>query len=226
MIQLFTTVTGSKVRRDFEISWDHTINGTIISDPVLVTVVAVLDSGLPRVASATFSGSTVKDMELVGQVATPGGKAYPNGFIFALASPVSPAENLTGEVKIQFDEVVNLVNGVSAVFTGVDTSNPTVSGGLGRAINTQLPDFAITELFTTTVTGAMVIDLCFSESSNHIDHIPGPEQVKFAEFNFSGPKFSATYRSVPTATGVIMSRSDAGGPHAGTTLTLMALRST
>jgi len=228
MIQLHSVATGTLTRRTTEISWDHLINGTIISDVALVVVVAALDSGRARVTSATYSGIplTPLDMAQVAETVTPGGKGYPNTFVFALADPVAPVDFVVGEVKVQFSEIVNVMGGISSVWTGVDTANPVFSGGLGRAFHTEPPDFEISELFTTTVTGVMVIDACFSESSVHNDHIPGDDQTLFGDIPFPGPHLTTTYLSAPTASGVVMTRSDVGGPHAGATLTVMGLRST
>lgn len=226
MVLLHSTATGTLTRRSTEIIWDQFINGTIISDVTLVAIVTALDSGRARVTSATFSGSTVQNMELVTQTITPGGKGYPNTYMFALPDPVAPIDSVTGEVKVQFNELVNVMGGISGVFIGVDTTNPVLSGGVGRVFHTQPPDFEISDVFTTTVTGAMVIDVCFSESSSHNDHDPGEEQVVFGDISFPGPHMTTSYRSAPTATGIVMSRKEVGGPHAGAALTIMALRGT
>jgi len=219
---LITTATGVQVRRETELRWIHFMEGT--NDAALVAVVAGLDSESPRVTSATFSGATLQNMDLVATTVGVGGQSFPNAYVFVLGDPL-PSGTVSGIVTIQFDEVVSLMNGVSALFGGVDDGNPTVGGSQSKVINTEPPGFDIDQLFTTITTGSVVLDVCFAESSNHNIHAAGPDQTKFADVQFNGPRFTATYQSVPTMTGIVMTRSGVGGPYAAVSYTLMALRS-
>lgn len=223
MVTLHTTTTGTIIRKANEITWSHFINGTIINDVALVVIVSALDSGRARVQSATFSGSTIKNMDLISQAVTAGGKGFPNVFMFALADPVESVDVLTGTVKVTFNESINLMSGISTVFIGVDTVNPVMSDKGSNVLNTLHPDFEISQQFTSTASG-IVIDACFSESSLHTGHFPGTEQVLFGDILFSGPKLTTSYRILSAISGITMSRKDAGGPHAGTTFAVIGLR--
>lgn len=222
MVFLNTTATGVQVRRETELRWIHFMEGT--NDTALVAVVAALDSETPRVTSATFSGATIQNLDLVATSVGVGGDSYPNAYVFVLGDPLTSG-TVSGTITVQFDEIVSLMNGISAVFGGVDAGNPTVGGSQSIVLNTEPPAFDISQEFTTLTTGSIVVDVCFAESSNHNVHSAGPDQITFGDYQFNGPRFTATYRSVPTITGITMTRSGVGGPYAAVSHTLMALRS-
>lgn len=222
MVFLTTTATGVQVRRETELRWIHFMEGT--NNTVLIAVVAALDSENPQVTSATFSGAAVQNLDLVATSVGAGGDSYPNTYVFVLGNPLTSG-TVSGIINVQFDEVVSLMNGISAIFGGVDAGNPTVGGSQSIVLNTDPPDFDVSQNFTTLTTGSVVLDVCFAESSNHNIHSAGPDQITFGDYQFNGPRFTATYRLVPTITGITMTRSGVGGPYAGVSHALLALRS-
>ncbi len=118
-------------------------------DTALVAVVAALDSENPRVTSATFSGTTLQNMDLVATTVGVGGQSFPNAYMFVLGDPL-PSGTISGIITVQFDEIVSLMNGVSAVFGGVDAGNPTV-GGRNPTISTPERVCLFTRFLTNSI---------------------------------------------------------------------------
>lgn len=226
-IQLITTATGLQAATENSISWEHPMFGPVSNGAMLLALIGGVDSEVPNPVSATFSGTALtplpaQAMTTVASVNGIGGQSFPCGFIFALTDPVSVTGTVTGTITVAFDQDVGTMQGMSVVFSGGDGTFD--NGLVHQTINTLVPDFDITNPFTTTATGSMVIDMCIAESSNHNNHEVPSAQVKFADLSFSGPRMTATYSGVADISTIDMSRLEAGGPFAGVTLITFALK--
>ncbi len=228
--RVITTTTGIQQSTATEISWEHELEVPLRLGSTLVAFVGGIDSQKPTVSTATFSGVGIAPFDGVPLVPAAagtgaGGSSYPCAWVFTLGAPVpSLTGTVTGTIAIGFDEDVGLMMGMSTVISGV---SGTFDGApVHFAQNTQVEDgFAISGTYTTTGTNTVVVDMCMSESSNHQTHAVPTDQNKFGEAFFSGPKYSLSYRDVPSPGSVDVVRSGVGGPFAGVSLTTIGLES-
>ena len=116
------------------------------------------------------------------------------------------------------------MNGMVLSVSGLDVSSPFISY-TGAAINTQLPDFIIEDPVTVVPSGHFVLDLCVSESSNHIGHtLPsGSLFTRLHDVSVSMHKLSSAYQVTMSGGPIVLAREDCGGPFAGVTLTAVSI---
>ncbi len=226
-IKLITTATGLQLATESTISWEHPMVGPVNGGAVLLALIGAVDSEVPNPVLAVFSGTALTPLDAVPMATVAningiGGQSFPCGFIFAAVNPVSVTGTVTGTITIAFDQEVGTMQGMSVVFSGGDGTFD--NGLVHQTINTDLPDFDITNPFTTTATGSLVVDMCISESSNHNNHKVPSAQMKFADLSFSGPRVTATYSGIADISTIEMGRLEAGGPFAGVTLITFALK--
>lgn len=211
-IDVITVTTGTISLKTKSLSWTHLAPEDEDID-CLIAGIGFVDAQRPDVLSVTYSGTP---MTLLASTAGPGGSPFPHGYIFYLASPT----HVSGTIDVTFDEYVTTCNGFSVGLAGV--SGTVFAGYGGLASHTQYPDFDISLGITSPASG-ILLDLCLSQSSNHNEHVVGSGQSQIAEVFFNGPKISASWRIVSAGNDYTMSRLQAGGPHAGVSLTVAFL---
>jgi hypothetical protein len=121
-----------------------------------------------------------------------------------------------------FDDDIGRFQGMSAIVSG---PNGQLDSASTITQHTQTPGFDITNTHLTSTAGALLVDMCVSESSNHNVHVVGAGQERFGIVPFSGPMFSTSFRQAGPAGAHDMARSGTGGPFAGATLVVLALES-
>ncbi len=227
-IKLETTATGIPVFTESSLSWEHFLEGPLGDGRELMVFIGAIDSQSPSIISATLSGTALtpaasQDFTEIASAVGPGGQAFPTAYILGLADPVVATGTITGTITVEFDETVSNMNGISAYFINVDTADPFTSTVEGVTTNPIHPNFDIAVDFTSTVSGHVVIDLCVAQSSNHNDHTPGIDQIKFADFNMNGPRFTATRKTITASGTTEITRSGVGGEFAGVSLIAVEL---
>ncbi len=223
---LITTATGIQEVNSLTISWEQEFEGPVQEGNTLIAFVGGVDTQKPTAVSATLSGAAVSPLPAVPlttaiEVTGAGGSSFPCAWIFTLPAPMPSTGTVTGTLTVEFDEPVGRMNGMSAVISGANgtlDSGPTVI-----AQHTQLPDFSISGTHTITGTNSILIDMCMSESSNHQGHVMGANQNQFGSVFFTGPKYSTSFKDVPSPADIDMVRMDVGGPFAGVSLITIAL---
>lgn len=211
-IDVITVTTGTVSLKTKSLSWMHRAPETGEMD-CLIAGIGFVDAQRPDILSVTYSGTP---MSMLASTVGPGGSSFPYGYIFYLASPA----HVSGTIDVTFDEYVTTTNGFSVGLAGVSGTVFTGYGGL--ASHTQYPDFDISLGISSPASG-ILLDLCMSQSSNHNEHVVGSGQSPIAEVFFNGPKISASWRVVSSGVEYTMSRLQAGGPHAGVSLTAVFL---
>lgn len=190
---------------------------------VMFGFIGMVDAERPNFHSAKFTvtSSFSQPMELVAQNVGPGGSPFPAGFIVALKNPIATS----GTLRVEFDENVTVMNGIGLVYSGLNTSSDFIPH-TGPATNPQSPDYHITSSGSYVVpSGHLVLDMCMSESSNHITHgVPDwSPAVPVAAAPVSMHKFSLSQQTTVSGGAVALDRIDVGGPFAGVTLTAIAI---
>lgn len=225
---LITAATGIQQVSGKTLSWEMITTGPQQAGHTLLVFVGGLDSQKSIPVLATISGSAKSPFAAVPLTTAvnftgPGGHSFPCAWVFKRGSPIPIAGVVTGTINIEFNEVVTRMQGMSAIISG---TNGTFDGP-PRAIaqHTDLPDFEISNTYTTTGTNSILVDICMSEASNHQDHTVGAGQTTFGSVFFTGPKYTTTYRDAPTSGTRTMRRLGVGGPFAGVSLTILGLES-
>lgn len=190
---------------------------------VLFGFIGMVDAERPNFHSARFTinSSLSQPVELVAQTVGPGGSPFPAGFIVALKNPIATS----GTLRVEFDETVAVMNGIGLVYSGLNTSSD-FTPHTGPVINPQTPDYNITSSGSYVVpSGHLVLDMCMSESSNHIVHeVPDwSPATRVAATAVSMHKFSLASQITTSGGPVTLEREDVGGPFAGASLTAVAI---
>lgn len=224
--RIITTATGVQQTNSTTISWEQEMEGPVGPGNVLIAFVGGVDSQKPEPISVTMSGtakSPIAEVPLTTVVVANGAGhgTFPCGWVFALNAPIVPAGTVTGTIEVEFDEQVGRMNGMSAIVSG--TTGTFDGSAECQFQHTQVPDFSISNSYTTTGTNSILIDMVMSESSNHQGHEFGDDQFPFGSVFFSGPKYSISYKDAPTPGSLDMVRTQVGGPFAGVTLITIAL---
>lgn len=228
---VITTATGTTgVTTENQISWEQVVEAPLTSGTMLLAFVGGIDSQKPGLVSIVLSASEKSPslptvpLTTAIEVTGAGGSSFPSAWISYLNAPFELATGtVTGTITATFDEDVSRMQGMSAIVSG---TNGLFDGSpMSITQHTQLPDFTISGSYTTSTPGSLLVDMCLSESSNHNGHDPGPDQNKFGDVFFSGPKFSTSYKQAAGAGDYTVLRSDCGGPFAGVTLVTLALES-
>lgn len=227
-----TTATGTPQTNTNELSWEHAVDTPLGSGMTLYALVGGVDSQRPKFVSTTLSASTkspalpTQVLSTATEVVGEGGSSHPCGWIAYLHDPfesVTSTGSVTGTVTVTFDDRVGRMQGMSVIISG--TAETFDSDPSYTAQNTQYPGFAIANTHLTSTPGAMLLDLCVSESSTFNDHTAGASQTKLSEFEFGGPKVSTSYVIAGTNGNYDVIRSGAGGPFAGAALITLPIKS-
>jgi len=228
---LLATASGTtSVTTENQISWEQEMEVPLGSGTIILAFVGGIDSQTPVLLSTTISASekspSLPTVPLTTAVAVtgPGGSSFPSAWISYLYEPYpSITGTVTGTITAVFDEDIGRMQAVSAIISG---TNGNLDGNPSFITqHTQLPEFTISGSHTTTTSGALLVDVCVSESSNHNRHIPGPGQVIFGDVLFNGPKISTSLKHAAGSGDYEILRSDCGGPFAGVTLAIISLES-
>jgi hypothetical protein len=227
--RLITTATGvSGITTSNKISWEQEAQQPLASGTMLLVFVGGVDSEKPSVSSVTLSNSPLSPgletqvLSTAIEATGAGGSSFPSAWVGYLYEPFASGTSLvTGTITVEFDEDVGRMQGMSAIVSG--TSGVFDGGAMSISQHTQLPDFGLAAEYLTRGNGSLLVDMCVSESSNHNGHFVGPNQNKFGDVFFSGPKLSTSFKQTGASGTYPVSRFDCGGPFAGVTLVTFAL---
>jgi len=224
IVELTTSGLRNSIFNERNINIDMTgipVSGT----EIMYAFVGMVDGDRSNFHSANFTMTSMstQPMELVASNIGVGGEPFPAGFIIALKDPAATS----GTIRLEFDNPVAVMNAAGFVFTGIDTGTSFIPH-VGPVINTQRPDFLISDSTMVVPSGYLVVDLCMAQSSNHTAHLL-PSGSLFTSLDASPVnmhKFSTAYMVTDSGGPVSLGREDCGGPFAGVSLTAVAISGT